>query len=189
MPRCLYQLGPGRTRGTCALSEPTHFRPKSKAEMGARGRIRTALSVWVVPLGRVLYPCGHMLSIWVGPLDIRLDRRAAECLNWPAGMVGDALRSALMLLRRSQGRQSWAVQYTMTPLGLRMCIISRSFTELPFFFFAKLWNGQRCTLQSKLPGSIVDLSGFSLPLSSSTMYLTVRKCNSKIKTVYEYHLE
>jgi hypothetical protein len=38
----------GRTR---ALSGPTHFEPKSEAEMGAREHNRTALSVWVGPLG------------------------------------------------------------------------------------------------------------------------------------------
>jgi hypothetical protein len=38
----------GRTR---ALSGPTHFGPKSEAEMGAHGHDRTALSVWVGPLG------------------------------------------------------------------------------------------------------------------------------------------
>jgi hypothetical protein len=52
---CLCRLGPGRTRGTWGrtrvLSGPTHFGPKSEAEMGARGQYRTVLSVWVGPLG------------------------------------------------------------------------------------------------------------------------------------------
>jgi hypothetical protein len=38
----------GRMR---ALSGPTHFGPKSEAEMGARGQDRTVLSIWVRPLG------------------------------------------------------------------------------------------------------------------------------------------
>jgi hypothetical protein len=46
----LCRLGLGRTRRgcerTCGLSGPTHFGPKSETEMDARGRLRTALSVW-----------------------------------------------------------------------------------------------------------------------------------------------
>jgi hypothetical protein len=56
----LCRLGPGRTRGaherTRGLSGPTHFGPKSEIGMGPRGRLRTALSVWVIPLGRVFCP-------------------------------------------------------------------------------------------------------------------------------------
>jgi hypothetical protein len=52
---CLCRLGPGWKRDaggrTRALSRPTHFGPKSEAEMGARGQDRTALSIWVEPLG------------------------------------------------------------------------------------------------------------------------------------------
>jgi hypothetical protein len=52
---CLCRLGPGRARATrgrtCGLSKPTHFRPKSEAEMGACARDQTMLSVWVGPLG------------------------------------------------------------------------------------------------------------------------------------------
>jgi hypothetical protein len=62
--RCLYRLGPGRTRGTRGrthgLSRPTHFGPKSETGMSARGRVRTVLSVWVAPLDRMLCPCGHV---------------------------------------------------------------------------------------------------------------------------------
>jgi hypothetical protein len=53
--------GPGgggeRTR---MLSGPTRFGPKSETEMGARGRLRTSLSVWVAPLGCVFCPRGHI---------------------------------------------------------------------------------------------------------------------------------
>jgi hypothetical protein len=41
----------GRGRRTRAMSGPTHFGPKSEAEMGAHGQARTALSVWVGSLG------------------------------------------------------------------------------------------------------------------------------------------
>jgi hypothetical protein len=55
MARCLCWLGLGRTRGTRGrtrgLSGPLHFGPKSEIEMGVRRRVRTVLSVWVVPLG------------------------------------------------------------------------------------------------------------------------------------------
>jgi hypothetical protein len=42
--------GPGRTRRTHGLSGPTNFGPKSETEMGARGHVRTTLSVWVALL-------------------------------------------------------------------------------------------------------------------------------------------
>jgi hypothetical protein len=76
MPRCLCRLGSGQTRGTHGrtrvLSGPTHFGPKSEAEMGARGHVWTALSVWVVPLGRLLCPRGRV-------------RTRGVCLGQPAG--------------------------------------------------------------------------------------------------------
>jgi hypothetical protein len=46
-----------RTRG---LSGLTHFGPKSETGTGARGRVRTALSIWVAPLGRVFCPRGRV---------------------------------------------------------------------------------------------------------------------------------
>jgi hypothetical protein len=39
--------------------------------MGAHGRIRTALSVWVAPLGRVFCPRGHIQTV-------------GDCLGRPA---------------------------------------------------------------------------------------------------------
>jgi hypothetical protein len=49
--------GRERTRG---LSGPTHFGPKSETGMGAHGRLRTTLSIWVAPLGRVFCPRGRV---------------------------------------------------------------------------------------------------------------------------------
>jgi hypothetical protein len=68
----------GRTR---ALSGPTHFKPKSEAEIGAHGQARTALSVWVRPLG-----CGFLIF-----LSVRTRSNAGwsfrsarlRCPNWP----------------------------------------------------------------------------------------------------------
>jgi hypothetical protein len=60
----LCRLGPGRTRRgrerTRGLFGPMHFGPKSETGMGARGRLRTALSIWVASLGRVFCPHGHI---------------------------------------------------------------------------------------------------------------------------------
>jgi hypothetical protein len=54
---CLCQLGPERIRGTrgkiSGLSGPTHFEPKSKTEIGARGCVWTALPC----LSRSAGPC------------------------------------------------------------------------------------------------------------------------------------
>jgi hypothetical protein len=47
---CLCRLGSG----------PTHFGPKYKAEMGARGQLWIALFFWVAPLGGLLCPCGRV---------------------------------------------------------------------------------------------------------------------------------
>jgi hypothetical protein len=66
----------GRTR---ALSGPTYFGPKSEAEMGAHGQARTALFVWVGPLG-----CGFPIFLSTRTLWTRGSR-----LGRPAG---DALR-------------------------------------------------------------------------------------------------
>jgi hypothetical protein len=52
------------------------FRPKFEAEMGARGRVRTTLSVWIVLLGRVLCPCGRVRTAFV-----RLGRPAGDALS------------------------------------------------------------------------------------------------------------
>jgi hypothetical protein len=65
----------GRGGRTCALSGPTHFEPKSKAEMGAHGQARTALSVWVGPLG-----CGFPIFCLRGHIRTRSGR-----LGQPAG--------------------------------------------------------------------------------------------------------
>jgi hypothetical protein len=48
--------GQGRRERTRGLSGPMHFGPKSETGMGARGRLRTTLSVWVASLGRVFCP-------------------------------------------------------------------------------------------------------------------------------------
>jgi hypothetical protein len=62
----------GRTR---TLSRPTHFGPKSEAEIGAQGQDQTALSVWVGPLG-CDFPIvradtfGRGVVEWVGPLEM-----------------------------------------------------------------------------------------------------------------------
>jgi hypothetical protein len=80
MPRYLCRLGPRWTRGTHgrtrALSGLTHSGPKSETEMGARGRVQTTLSVWVMPLSRVLCPRKHVRT-----RAVRLDRSAEDVLT------------------------------------------------------------------------------------------------------------
>jgi hypothetical protein len=76
MASSLCQLGLGQTRrGTredARAIRANAFGPKSENGMGARGRLRTTLSIWVTPLGRVFCPSGR---VWT-----RDDR-----LRWPAG--------------------------------------------------------------------------------------------------------
>jgi hypothetical protein len=67
--------GPGADKRTRGLSGPMHFGPKSETGMGAHGRLRTTLSVWVAPVGHVFYPRG-------------LVRTQGGCLHRP---TGDAL--------------------------------------------------------------------------------------------------
>jgi hypothetical protein len=71
----------GRGGRTHALSGPTHFGPKSEAEMGAHGQARTVLSVWVGPLscGFPIFSVradtfGREVVVWVGPLEMPLTR-------------------------------------------------------------------------------------------------------------------
>jgi hypothetical protein len=87
MAWCLCRLGSGRTRGTRGrtrgLSGSKHFGPKSETEMGACGCVRTALSVWIAPLGRVLCPCGYVRTAGG-----RLGRPAGDVLSTRVAPMG-----------------------------------------------------------------------------------------------------
>jgi hypothetical protein len=75
--QCLFHLGSGWTRETrrrtLVLSMPTHSRPKSEIEISVREHVRTTLSVWIEPLGRLFY---QWECVWTR--SIRLGRPATK---------------------------------------------------------------------------------------------------------------
>jgi hypothetical protein len=92
-----------RTRG---LSGSTHFGFKSETGIGARRRLRTTLSVWIVPLGRVIYPHGH-----VQIRDGRLRRPGGDALKSARESSTDWSTRCAANDMRAQ-RQFWSADYT-----------------------------------------------------------------------------
>jgi hypothetical protein len=91
----------GRMR---VLSGPTHFGPNSEAEMGAHGHDRTALSVWVGPLGChfPIFPIradtfGRGVVVWVGLLEMPFTLPPAVSVIWPSSSASSAVATSAKL--------------------------------------------------------------------------------------------
>jgi hypothetical protein len=99
------QGGQGGRERTCGLFGPTHFGPKSEIGMDARERLRTTLSVWVTPLGRVFCLRGRV-------------RMRSGRLRRPGGDALRASSASRYILLSESIYLSWTADIKIRPIRI-----------------------------------------------------------------------